>query len=179
LQVAYKENGDGFYVQTPKQRGNVKVQLGYIGRYMRRPAKAIHRIKKYDGEIVVFSYIDKTDGQEKLEEVTVEEFINRIIRHIPDDQFKTIRHYGVYSRRKDLVTAWQQEARRWIVKAKKVMKRRNWRERVKAGTGKDPLVCPKCECYYEYKGEVCLEEGIFAGEVCRLQDNKSSIRKDD
>jgi hypothetical protein len=24
---------------------------------------------------------------------------------------------------------------------------------------KDPMVCPKCECYYEYKGEVCLEEG--------------------
>jgi hypothetical protein len=21
------------------------------------------------------------------------------------------------------------------------------------------MVCPKCECYYEYKGEVCLEEG--------------------
>ena len=21
------------------------------------------------------------------------------------------------------------------------------------------MVCPKCECYYEYKGEVCLQEG--------------------
>lgn len=21
------------------------------------------------------------------------------------------------------------------------------------------MVCPKCECYYEYKGEVCLENG--------------------
>jgi hypothetical protein len=164
LQAAYKENGDGFYVYAPKQRGSVKEQLGYIGRYMRRPAIAIHRIKDYDGEFVVFSYVDKTDKTEKLERITVEEFIARLIRHIPDEQFKTIRHYGVYARRvkglcKKLVTAWQKEARRWIVKAKRVLKRRNWRERVKAGTGKDPLVCPRCECYYEYKGEVCLESG--------------------
>lgn len=27
--------------------------------------------------------------------------------------------------------------------------------------GTSGLVCPKCECYYEYKGEVCLEEGIL------------------
>jgi hypothetical protein len=33
LQAAYKENGDGFYVYAPKQRGSVKEQLGYIGRY--------------------------------------------------------------------------------------------------------------------------------------------------
>jgi len=164
LQSAYNENGDGFYVHAPKQRGNVREQLGYIGRYMRRPAIAIHRIKEYDGEFVVFSYVDKKDGAEKSEQISVEEFISRLIRHIPDEQFKTIRHYGIYARRvkgvcKKLVTAWQKEARRWIVKAKRVLKRRSWRERVSAGTGKDPLVCPKCECYLEYKGEVCLEDG--------------------
>lgn len=27
-----------------------------------------------------------------------------------------------------------------------------------ATTKKDPMVCPKCACYYEYKGEVCPEE---------------------
>ncbi|MFD0697642.1 transposase [Paenibacillus sp. GCM10027628] len=43
LQAAYKQNGDGFYVHAPKQRGNVKEELGYIGRYMRRRAIAIHR----------------------------------------------------------------------------------------------------------------------------------------
>lgn len=164
LQKAYVDNGKGFYVHAPKQRGSMKEQLGYIGRYIRRPAIAIHRIKEYDGEYVVFSYIDKTDGEEKTEKITVEEFITRLTRHIPDENFKTIRYYGVYSRRikalcKTMVTAWQKEARKWIVKIKRIMKRRNWRERVKEGTGKDPLVCPKCECYYEYKGEVCLEDG--------------------
>jgi hypothetical protein len=30
----------------------------------------------------------------------VEDFITAIIRHIPDKQFKIIRYYGAYSRRK-------------------------------------------------------------------------------
>ena len=42
-------------------------------------------------QYVVFKYHDKTDGKEKYEKVTVEEFIARLIRHIPDEQFKTIR----------------------------------------------------------------------------------------
>jgi hypothetical protein len=175
LQKAYSENGEGFYVHAPKQKGSVKEQLGYIGRYMRRPAIALHRIKEYDGDYVVFSYTDKADGEEKTERVTVEEFIARLIRHIPDEQFKTIRHYGVYSRRlkklcRQMVTTWQQEARKWIAKAKRVLKRRNWRERTIQTTGKDPLVCPRCECYYEYKGEVCLEDGKLKVKyaLCRL-----------
>jgi hypothetical protein len=30
---------------------------------------------------------------------------------------------------------------------------------------KDPHICPKCGNYYEYKGEVCLEEGVLAIKV--------------
>jgi hypothetical protein len=30
---------------------------------------------------------------------------------------------------------------------------------MKDQTGIDPMVCTKCECYYEYKGEVCLKDG--------------------
>ncbi len=164
LQEAFANNGEGFYVHAPKQRGNVKEQLRYIGRYIRRPAIGINRIEAYDGQNVTFKYIDKTDGKEKTETVSVEEFISRLIRHIPDEQFKTIRHYGMYSRRtknlsKKLLCAWQQSVKRWIVKMKKTIRRQTWRERIVASGKKDPLVCTRCECYYEYKGEVCLENG--------------------
>lgn len=86
--------------------------------------------------------------------MTVEEFITRLIRHIPDEQFKTIRHYGVYSRRikklsRALVTAWQKTARKWVAKAKQVLKRKNWRERIIEGTGKDPMVCPTSRAVME------------------------------
>ena len=164
LQKAYSANGEGFYVYAPKQKGNVKVQLGYIGRYIRRPAIALHRIEEYDGQYVTYRYHDKKDGQEKRETITVEEFITRIIVHIPDEQFKTIRYYGVYSRRikarcKKLISVWQEKVRKWIVKVKKTVKRRKWEQRIKEQTGKDPMVCPHCQCYYEYKGEVCLKDG--------------------
>lgn len=163
LQKAFSNNGEGFYVYAPKQRGKVKEQLRYIGRYIRRPAIGINRIEDYDGQYVTFKYLDKTDGKEKTEKVTVEEFITRLIRHIPDEQFKTIRHYGMYSRRskklsKKMLATWQQVAKRWVIKVKKTIRRQTWRERVIASGQKDPLVCPHCECYYEYKGEVCLNE---------------------
>jgi hypothetical protein len=70
LQKAYKDYPDGFYIHAPKQRGNVKEQLGYIGRYIRRPAIALHRIEEYDGQHVTFKYVDKTDGEEKRETIS-------------------------------------------------------------------------------------------------------------
>lgn len=181
LQKAYSNNEEGFYVYAPKQAGNVKIQLGYIGRYIRRPAIAMERIKSYDGEYVVFTYHDKTDGIEKEEKVTAEEFISRLIRHIPDEQFKTIRHYGVYARRiktkcKEMVRAWQEKVKRTLVKVKKLI-RRKWEERMKAQTGKDPMVCPKCECYYEYKGEVCLGEGQLRVKYASCQTSKACLER--
>jgi hypothetical protein len=182
LQKAYSENEEGFYVHAPKQKGNVKTQLSYMGRYMRRPAIAVSRIEAYDGKCVTFRYTDKTDGKEKRETVSVEEFIARVIRHIPDEQFKTIRHYGVYSRRtkslsKKLVTAWQKEARKWIVKAKRVLRRKTWSEKVKEHTGKDPMVCPKCECYYEYKGEVYLKDGKLTVKYAVCKDTQACLER--
>jgi hypothetical protein len=131
---------------------------------MKRPAIGLNRIKSYDGETVTFSYKDKNDGKEKTLTLSVEEFIGCLIRHIPDEGFKTIRHYGVYSRRikalcKRLVNEWQKTARKWIVKAKRSISRRNWRQKMKDAFKKDPLICPKCENYFEYKGEVCEEDG--------------------
>ncbi|MFD1037021.1 transposase [Virgibacillus byunsanensis] len=63
-------------------------QLKYISRYIRRPAIALGRIEEYDGEYVTFKYMDKMDGKEKRETIPVEEFIGRLIRHIPDEKFK-------------------------------------------------------------------------------------------
>ncbi len=176
LQKAFTNNGEGFYVYAPKQRGKIKEQLRYIGRYIRRPAIGINRIEAYDGQNVTFKYKDKT------ETVSVEEFISRLIRHIPDEQFKTIRHYGMYSRRskklcKKLLSNWQQTARRWVVKVKKTLRRQTWRERIIASGKKDPLVCPKCECYYEYKGEVCLEDGRLEIKVALCPTTRAYLER--
>ncbi len=176
LQKAWTDHGKGFYIYAPKQRGSIKEQLRYIARYMRRPAIGMNRIVSYDGEKVIIKYVDKRDGKEKQEVLSVEEFIGRIIQHIPDEQFKIIRHYGVYARRikelcRKLVGEWAKKVRRWIISFKR-LKRRNWAERQKEETGTDPMICTRCGNYFEYKGEVCLKEGRLAvkyakGEIAR------------
>jgi hypothetical protein len=182
LQRAYSENEEGFYVHAPKQDGNVKAQLGYIGRYIRRPAISVERIRAYDGEYVTFRYHDKTDEVDKEEKLTVEEFITRLIRHIPDENFKMIRHYGLYARRvkkqsKEKVKAWQEKVKKTLVKVQGLIKRRKWHERIKEQTGKDPMVCAKCECYYEYKGEVCLENGQLVVKYAACSSTKAVLER--
>lgn len=182
LQAAYQNNGEGFYVHAPKQKGNIQEQLQYIGRYMRRPAIGLNRIVSYDGQTVTFSYKDKTDGMEKTETVAVDEFIARLIRHIPDEQFKTIRHYGMYSRKKKglirtILTKWQKDVKKWIVRTGDKLRKRSWREKFLASNQPDPLVCQKCQNYYEYKGEVCLKDGILKIRVALCDNAKKYLER--
>ncbi|MES1048585.1 hypothetical protein FOA24_03585 [Bacillus thuringiensis] len=97
---------------------------------MRRPAIGLNRIEEYDGQSVSFAYTDKVDGRKKIETISVEEFISRLIRH-----------------------------------------------RVIASGKKDPLLCPKCESFYEYKGEVCLESGEWQIKVALCQNTRNYLKR--
>jgi len=47
-----------------------------------------------------------------------------------------------------------------ILKVKKNrISKSKWKDKVEAGTGIDPLLCPRCEIEMEYKGTVCLKKG--------------------
>jgi len=54
----------------------------------------------YDGKEIKFYYDDEEDGKRHYVTMSVDEFITALLIHIPDKQFKTIRYYGVYHRRK-------------------------------------------------------------------------------
>ena len=100
LQAAYTKNAEGFYVHAPKRsRTSLKKILEYISRYMKRGPIALNRILLYDGKIVMFQYHDKRTNTDKIKTMSAEEFIGALIRHIPENQFKTIRRYGIYNRR--------------------------------------------------------------------------------
>jgi len=176
FQKIWNDNPEGFVIYGPpnkKGHGTVEAQVGYIGRYMRRPAMALSRIVEYDGEKVTFKYFDKTEQKEKQETICVEEFIMRIIRHIPDEQFKTIRYYGIYSRRGKKLADQLMEANMGKKTRKtgnqKRKQREGWREKLKAFTGKDPLECWRCKEIMEYKGKVSLKSGIL--EVAHAVDD--------
>jgi len=93
----FKRHLEGFYVRAKDTITGEKDLIRYIGRYIRHPAIAESRIEFYDGETVGFWYRDDDEVKHHVK-MNVEEFISAIIGHIPDRQFKTIRHYGIYSR---------------------------------------------------------------------------------
>ena len=95
----FKDYPDGFYAHLPlESRITSKRKIAkYIGRYVRHPAIANYRLCGYDGKSVTFWY---KDNQEVMHYKTMDifELIKAIIQHIPEGQFKMIRHYGAYSR---------------------------------------------------------------------------------
>lgn len=94
-------NGFAAYIK-PERITSSKRLAQYIGRYVRHPAIANSRIIAYNGEAVKFFY---KDHQEQIyyRIMLAEKFISAIIQHIPEKNFRLIRYYGVYSRRKTKV----------------------------------------------------------------------------
>lgn len=98
---------DGFYVYAKRRIRVPHKAIRYIGRYVRHPAIAESRIVEYsprnDEDRVVFYYeMRKKDGSKErvYVKMTVFEFIEAIIKHVPDPNFKLVRWYGLYSRNK-------------------------------------------------------------------------------
>ena len=94
----FKNRENGFYVYAKNVIESPKEVAKYIGRYVRHPAIAESRISDYNGKTVTF-YYEKDDGERVDVSMSVMEFIGRIIKFVPDRQFKMIRHFGLYSRR--------------------------------------------------------------------------------
>jgi hypothetical protein len=82
--------------RTLKESGHT---VRYVGRYSKKPVMAESRIESFDGNLVTFSYKDYSDNTVVSTTVTVEEFISRLIRHIPDQHFRNIRHSGIFANR--------------------------------------------------------------------------------
>ena len=96
-------NYNGFYVWVHKA-GRIrhpKLIIKYLGRYVRHPAIANSRLTSFDGGNVGFFYEEHKETDVIRHDITmfVDDFISALIQHIPEPQFKMIRHYGAYARR--------------------------------------------------------------------------------
>lgn len=158
----YNNHKDGFYVYAKPNKCDPDKVIKYIGRYLGRPIIATSRIDEYDGEFVTFHYNRHEDNKRVIEKITALEFIERLIRHIPEKQFKMIRYYGIYARHKEsdknLNHAITEE------KQKILLSFNRWRECILSSFGYDPLKCPHCgakmlfmELYYN-RARVPLDE---------------------
>jgi len=169
----YKKYGKGFYVYAKGEMKDAGGAAKYVGRYMGRPAIAESRIIRYDGEKVTFWYERHEDGKRVEETIDAKEFIGRLIRHIPEKQFKMVRNYGLYSRHNQHKERLLKTIDEKKIEAKK--KLRNWRFRIMKTYGNDPLECPKCKSkmiwdgIYDGKGE---NLGIKIREIIEKKTDK-------
>ncbi len=158
----YKNHKNGFYVYAKPKKCKPKEVMKYIGRYLGRPVIATSRIDKYDGENVTFHYNRHEDDVYIEETLPALEFIERLIRHIPEKHFKMIRYYGLYARSrtqdKTLCRALSRQYRHYLISNS------DWRHRIAISFGYDPIQCPCCkktmilaEIYYNHH-RVPLEE---------------------
>ena len=107
----YSRYDNGFYVYARLQKAlkddtysskvseDINACIQYMLRYVGRPAMAESRIVEYDRQAncVHWFYHDHKTELRHDEWESSESFIVKLIRHIPDPNFKTIRYYGFYS----------------------------------------------------------------------------------
>ena len=106
----YRDNDEGFYVHAPGTNSDFKEYselVKYVLRYTGRPPMAESRILNvdYKNDLITYFYEPHEDDHLPENEKTgpvevtehIYEFIKKLIIHIPEHQFKTIRYYGLYS----------------------------------------------------------------------------------
>jgi hypothetical protein len=86
-------------VHCAKPTSDHKINVNYLGRYVKRPPIAESKLKHYDGNEVVFKYLDHKTKTYRRFIMPVEQFIARFVQHIPDIGFRMIRYYGFLAHR--------------------------------------------------------------------------------
>ena len=178
----YKKDKNGFYVYAKPNLCNTAQVTKYVSRYLGRPVIALSRIDSYDGSNVTFHYNRHEDNAFVRKTIPAMEFIQLLIQHIPEKQFKMIRYYGIYARHRD-----QDKTLNWAVpKAKQpfLLSFNKWRVLFLASMGYDPLECPKCRTtmvplglYFNHKHVSLTEqyERVMAKARCRSSGTSACI----
>lgn len=86
-------------VHFAKASKNPSHTINYLGRYLKRPPLAQSRLQHYDGQTVVFDYLNHTTQCHQSLTQQAEAFIGRFVQHIPDKGFRMIRYYGFLAHR--------------------------------------------------------------------------------
>lgn len=131
-------------VHLNEQSDNLKVNVEYLGKYLKRPPIGEARIKEYDGTYVTYEYLDHYTGTTEVMTLPVLEFIARLIYHIPDKNFRCIRYYGFLANRvrgKLLPIVHNLIGNEHFSNTKVYIP---WRTMIQQSFLYDPLQCPFC-----------------------------------
>jgi len=137
----FKNRTNGFVIFADRVIKDSKQNaLSYVARYTRHPPISKRRILSYNGYNVSFSY--EAYGQEHTKTMPKFEFIKAVLQHTTSKQFKTVRRFGLYSRR----SFAKYEIAKSLLPPQSTenIKEFNWRRNLTTLTNKDPLACEKC-----------------------------------
>jgi len=151
----YKSKNNGFYVHAPrtnvKNYKDIKKLVNYVCRYAGHPAISESRILEYNKEKKTITYCydpheddailndeDKIGTQYVTE--SIDEFIAKLIVHIPNKSVHTTRYYGFYANRSNINLS--KERKLFSQNELKTMKDNlSWRIRLLNSYKYDPLLC--------------------------------------
>lgn len=117
----------------------------YACRYTKRPVLAEGRILGLNAKgWVTFRYKDYyRGGATGVKSLPVLTFLDMVLQHFPDERFRQVRHYGIFSTRSrgsSLPMARQLLAQR----RKRRPSPTTWEQRREAAGNRSPLSCPRC-----------------------------------
>jgi len=127
--------------------GRVKAVILYISRYLLKPPISDTRIRWFNYKTVCFTFKDWQTHLKKDYCISMLEFFSRLIHHVPITSFHMTRNYGLFSSKsktKLLPKVQQLLPPPYSVELFVKEPKKNFRERTKDKTGKDPLICPDC-----------------------------------
>lgn len=146
----YSTSKNGFYVRAKKNENlGTKQNINYVLRYCGRPAFAASKILKIEDDYITFWYQRHEDNFFVVETIHIFEFIKRIIIHIPEYQFKTIRYYGFYSKKSKF-----HDKMIMLVHPKKIefaKKFNKWFLLSLKTFNDSPLICSKCKTVMQFQ----------------------------
>ena len=143
-----------WYVYIGEKLSNAYFTTRYIGRYAKRPCLSETKILYYSSleQKITIAYHDKISNTDTEMTLSVEEFMIRLIRHIPEKNFRMIRYYGIYANRVRTGICkllFPQIMALFGIAEWTFAPVKTWREMITLSTGVDPLMCPNCKIEME------------------------------
>jgi hypothetical protein len=138
-------------IQGPYRHGAGVVN--YLSRYLQGGPIKDHRLVQADASAVSFGYRDHRDGKEKTMTLKAEDFIRRVLWHVPVKGQHSLRYYGLY-----------------VPGAKS--KRDAIREQLKAPTGEAVITAPKPERTCPHCGAVLFHHKSTRRKISYIKNNR-------
>lgn len=139
-----KQYSRHWHIHCAKPTKSAEKDIGYLGRYLKRPPLSNARLLHYSGSDVLFSYHDHRDKKDKELKLSVFEFLSRFTKHVPEKHARLIRYAGFLANRcrgklipivKELVGDHRD------IPAKHI----SWRTLYRKTFGANPLKCILCD----------------------------------